>query len=74
MQNTLKPQTMPTLQKLNHAKIGSIMVTGDNPLTACYVAVACKLVSNKKKIYLSKISIYTYTSLIKPQIKLWLLY
>ena len=55
MQNTLKDATIGALQKLNKAKINSIMVTGDNPRTACYVAVACKMVSPEKSIYISHV-------------------
>jgi cation-transporting ATPase 13A3/4/5 len=54
MQNKLKRETLPALKLLNHAKIGSIMVTGDNPLTACYVAIGCELVSKNKPIYLAE--------------------
>lgn len=56
MQNKLKKETLPALKTLNDANISSIMVTGDNPLTACYVAVACKLVDKKKIIYLSTVT------------------
>lgn len=55
MQNRLKPQTVGALHKLNKAQIGSVMVTGDNPLTACYVAIACRIVEPKRKIYLSQV-------------------
>ena len=55
MHNRLKPETIPTIEKLKRANIESIMVTGDNPLTACYIAYACNLVSYKKEIYLSKV-------------------
>lgn len=56
MQNKLKKETIPALKYLNEANIESIMVTGDNPLTACYVAVACKLVDKNKKIYSSVVT------------------
>lgn len=54
MQNKLKKETKPALRILNKAQIGSVMITGDNPLTACYVAVGCHLVSKRKTIYLSE--------------------
>ena len=54
MQNKLKPETTPTLSDLNQAKINSIMVTGDNPLTACHVAATCKLVQSDDNIFLSE--------------------
>lgn len=43
-ENKLKPSTAPTLDKLNDAKIRTIMCTGDNILTAISVARESKLV------------------------------
>jgi cation-transporting ATPase 13A2 len=37
-ENPLKPETIPTMEKLNEAKLNSIIVTGDNALTAIKVA------------------------------------
>ncbi len=37
-ENPLKPETIPTMIKLNQANINSIIVTGDNALTAIKVA------------------------------------
>lgn len=54
MQNRLKPETTPALESLNTAGIRSIMITGDNPLTACYVAVGCKLSDADKTVYLTE--------------------
>ncbi len=54
MQNKLKPETTPTLASLNKANINSIMVTGDNPLTACHVAATCNLVKSDENIFISE--------------------
>ncbi|KAJ2993343.1 hypothetical protein NUW58_g1867 [Xylaria curta] len=43
-ENKLKPTTAAVLKELNQANIGSIMVTGDNILTAISVARNCGLV------------------------------
>ncbi|KAI1437265.1 hypothetical protein GGR50DRAFT_645603 [Xylaria sp. CBS 124048] len=43
-ENKLKPTTAAVLKELNEANIGSIMVTGDNILTAISVARNCGLV------------------------------
>ena len=44
LENAVKPETKPTLTILNRAKIRTVMVTGDNPLTAVAVAKECGLV------------------------------
>jgi len=54
MQNRLKPETLPAMQQLNSANLESIMVTGDNPLTACYIAQECQMISKYKSIFLSE--------------------
>lgn len=43
-ENKLKPTTAAVLKELNQSNIGSIMVTGDNILTAISVARNCGLV------------------------------
>lgn len=43
-ENKLKPTTAAVLKELNQSNIGSIMVTGDNILTAISVARNCNLV------------------------------
>jgi P-type E1-E2 ATPase len=37
MENKIKPETKPCLEKLQNAKIGTTMATGDNGLTAIAV-------------------------------------
>lgn len=44
MQNLVKQETYPALEKLHEADIESVMVTGDNILTAISVGRDCKLV------------------------------
>jgi len=53
MENKLKPETKPTVLQLNSAKIVSIMVTGDNPLTAAYVAKTCHMIPPRSQILLA---------------------
>ena len=53
MENKLKPETKPTVLQLNSAKIVSIMVTGDNPLTAAYVAKTCHMIPLRSQILLA---------------------
>lgn len=50
LENRLKPETTPVIQMLNEAKIRTIMVTGDNLLTALSVARECQIVSHKQPI------------------------
>lgn len=51
VQNKLKPQTIPTLQKLNQCKIKMVMATGDNILTAVAVSKESSLVDASANIY-----------------------
>lgn len=52
-ENKLKPSSKPTLNKLNAAKIRTVMCTGDNILTAVSVAKECELVApDVQHIYL----------------------
>ncbi|CAG7728857.1 unnamed protein product [Allacma fusca] len=50
MQNSLKPATMPVIKELNAASIRSVMVTGDNMLTALSVARECGMISSADKV------------------------
>ena len=43
MQNLVKQETYPALEKLHEADIETVMVTGDNILTAISVARDCRL-------------------------------
>lgn len=44
MENRLKPETTPVISALNTASIKTVMVTGDNMLTALSVARDCDIV------------------------------
>lgn len=44
MENKLKPITTEIIEKLSHANIRTVMVTGDNALTAISVGRHCNLV------------------------------
>ena len=50
MQNTLKPETTPVIQELKSANIRTVMVTGDNLLTAISVARDCKMIRSKDRV------------------------
>ncbi|XP_013781751.2 probable cation-transporting ATPase 13A3 isoform X3 [Limulus polyphemus] len=52
MQNTLKPETTPVIEVLQQAKIRTVMVTGDNILTAVSVARDCGLIPRSDNIIL----------------------
>lgn len=45
LENRLKPDTTPCIQMLNNANIRTIMVTGDNILTAVSVAKECGIIT-----------------------------
>lgn len=59
MENKLKPETTPVIDQLNEANIRTIMVTGDNMLTALSVAHDCKMVGMSDKIVLVEAQIST---------------
>uniref|UniRef100_A0A0B6ZE45 Cation-transporting ATPase n=1 Tax=Arion vulgaris TaxID=1028688 RepID=A0A0B6ZE45_9EUPU len=52
MENRLKPQSTPVINQLNEANIRTIMVTGDNMLTALSVAKECQMVNTTDRIIL----------------------
>ncbi len=52
MQNMIKPETTPVILELINAGLRTVMVTGDNLLTAICVARKCNMVSKKQKIVL----------------------
>ncbi|CEF71586.1 Cation-transporting P-type ATPase family and Cation-transporting P-type ATPase, N-terminal domain and Neurotransmitter-gated ion-channel transmembrane domain and Cation-transporting P-type ATPase, C-terminal domain and Neurotransmitter-gated ion-channel ligand-binding domain and Cation-transporting P-type ATPase, subfamily V and P-type ATPase, A domain and HAD-like domain and P-type ATPase, cytoplasmic domain N-containing protein [Strongyloides ratti] len=49
MENKIKPQSLPVIDELNKAGIRTLMITGDNILTAISVARECHIL-NKEKI------------------------
>lgn len=53
--NLLKPETIPVIDTLNKASIRSIMVTGDNMLTAISVANECGMIASHDKTILLQV-------------------
>ncbi|EAR99959.2 E1-E2 ATPase family protein (macronuclear) [Tetrahymena thermophila SB210] len=51
MENKLKPITTEIIDKLSHANIRTIMVTGDNALTAISVGRQCNIVRQDMRVY-----------------------
>lgn len=54
MQNALKNATTPVINELHNANIRTVMVTGDNMLTALSVARECKMVPSSGKVIVVK--------------------
>ncbi|XP_064642125.1 polyamine-transporting ATPase 13A3-like isoform X2 [Lineus longissimus] len=52
MENRLKPETTPIIRMLKEANIRTVMVTGDNILTAVSVAVDCDMVGDRERVIL----------------------
>lgn len=50
MQNSLKTATMPVIRELKAAEMRSVMVTGDNALTALSVARECGMIPSCDKV------------------------
>jgi len=51
-ENRLKPATNGIIQKLNEANIKTVMLTGDNPLTAIFIARQCGILEASRKVML----------------------
>ncbi|XP_045138858.1 polyamine-transporting ATPase 13A3-like isoform X7 [Portunus trituberculatus] len=56
LQNMLKPETTPVIRQLAKANIRTVMVTGDNILTAISVARDCDMVGTSDRILVAKAS------------------
>ncbi|KJH52820.1 IC domain protein, HAD ATPase, P-type family [Dictyocaulus viviparus] len=52
MENRIKPVTMGVINELNRARIRTVMVTGDNLLTAMSVARECGIIKSSKRAFL----------------------
>ncbi|XP_067328818.1 polyamine-transporting ATPase 13A2 isoform X2 [Anolis sagrei] len=50
MKNVLKPETAPVIDLLRRAEIRTVMVTGDNMLTAVNVAKSSRMVEPREKV------------------------
>lgn len=55
MENKLKSITTPVIHQLQNAHVKTIMVTGDNVLTAISVARQCGIIKNQR-VYLGELS------------------
>ena len=56
MQNKLKPVTTSVIRELNAADIRSIMITGDNLLTAVNVAFQCEVILPQMEVFFISIN------------------
>ena len=56
MENKIKSVTKEVIEHLHEANIRTIMVTGDNVLTAISVAKQCKFIPPKQRIYYAEIN------------------
>ena len=54
MENKVKDETNPCLEKLQNANIGTIMATGDNGLTAVAVGRKCGIIDPNRTVYLAE--------------------
>lgn len=54
-QNRLKPVTKDVITKLQQARVRTVMVTGDNALTAVSVARQCGIVPTDYKVYFGEL-------------------
>ncbi|KAL5475532.1 hypothetical protein EMCRGX_G025359 [Ephydatia muelleri] len=55
MENTLKPETTPVIKILKNANIRTVMITGDNVLTAVSVARTCEIINPWSHAVLMKV-------------------
>jgi cation-transporting P-type ATPase 13A2 len=53
MENKLKKETVGVIKRLNESAMKSIMITGDNALTAISVAKKCQILKQENIIYLA---------------------
>ncbi|XP_052821050.1 polyamine-transporting ATPase 13A3-like isoform X2 [Mya arenaria] len=67
MENKLKPETTPVIQQLQDANIKTVMVTGDNMLTALSVAHDCKMVLSSEKVVLVEAELVDTAEGLEPQ-------
>ena len=56
MENKLKTRTLEIIDILQEANVRTIMVTGDNALTAISVARQCHIVNPRQRVYLGDLS------------------
>ena len=56
LQNRIKPESPGVIKELRDAEIRTLMVTGDNILTAISVSMECGILKPKEKVYIAEIS------------------
>ncbi len=66
MQNMMKPETSPIISELINAGLRTVMVTGDNLLTALCIARKCGMIEKKNRLIL--IEAYAPTSSLINQV------
>lgn len=52
--NCLKPETTHVIEELHAAQLRTVMITGDNIMTALSVAKDCKMVKSHEEVYIVK--------------------
>lgn len=52
--NCLKPETTNVIDELHAAKLRTVMITGDNIMTALSVAKDCKMIKSSEEVYIVK--------------------
>jgi cation-transporting ATPase 13A3/4/5 len=63
-ENKLKPSTAPVLKELNDSNIRTVMVTGDNILTAISVARECGLLDKHAHCFVPRFIEGMYLSIL----------
>ncbi|KAK2952201.1 ion-transporting P-type ATPase [Blattamonas nauphoetae] len=55
LENRLREQSAPAIAELSGARIKSVMVTGDNPLTAVHVAKGCGILNKDETVFIGDV-------------------
>ena len=55
MENKIKAETLPSIQKLQEANVATIMATGDNGLTGISVGRNCGMIKNTKPVFYAEL-------------------
>ncbi|KAK2962385.1 ion-transporting P-type ATPase [Blattamonas nauphoetae] len=55
LENKLRKQSKITIDELTEARIKSVMVTGDNPLTAVNVAKNCNILNGEETVFIGEL-------------------
>ena len=74
MENRLKPQTTPIINKMKAANIRTIMCTGDNILTALSVARDCDMIGENERVIVVEANLgepprFSYAEIVKQKVK-----